>query len=111
MAIPSTAVVLAESMDPSDVLDFAINCSPILDSGDSITSYTIVAAAEAALLGLQVNSSLIADAVVYFWLSISPGKSMDAAFTLGASLPLELTLTTQGGRKLQRTVVVKVIQR
>lgn len=112
MAIPPTAVVWTESMDPSDVLDFSINAASLLESGESISSYTVIAGPESVLLGLTVGSTNLAGNVIYVWLSVEASKQNDNAFLgAGATLPIEITVNTNRSRKWQRTAVVKVAQK
>lgn len=112
MAIPPTAVVWPESLDPSDILDFSISCANLLESGETISSYTATPGPEAALLGLQIPNSALAANVIAMWLQIDPAKAMDTAFLgTGATLPVEITVNTSSGRRWQRTVVIKVAQK
>jgi hypothetical protein len=118
MAIPTTALVWPESMDPYDVVDYSIDCKAILDEGENVAGYTITPYAEAALLGLSTGTgnyaTSISGSIITVWLQIAANKQEDAAFDgNGASLPLSLSITTSSTppRKKQRTLVVRVQQR
>jgi hypothetical protein len=118
MAIPVNALVWPESMDPSDVVDYSVDCTAILDEGETISTYTVAPYAESVLLGLTMGTSTYATTLVgnilTMWLSIAAAKQEDVAFAgTGATLPISLTLNTSStpSRKKQRTVVVKVQQR
>lgn len=118
MAIPATALVWAESMDPYDVVDYAVDCTAILDEGENIASYTVVPYAESTLLGLTTGTGAYATSlsgkILTIWLSVQAAKQEDPAFLgAGTSLPISLSITTSStpARKKQRTLVVKVQQR
>jgi hypothetical protein len=118
MAIPTTALVWAEPMDPYDVVDYSIDCSALLDASESIASYTIVPSSESVLLGLQTGTGEYANSrtgkVITTWFSIESSKQDSIAFSgPGATLPAEISITTTSTppRKRQRTCVVKVLQR
>ena len=110
--IPPTAVIWPESLDPSDILGFSINCANLLEPGENIASYTVTPGPEAALLGLQVPTTAMSANVIAMWLSIDPAKETDNSFAgVGVGLPIEITINTSMGRRWQRTVVVKVAQK
>lgn len=116
MAIPTTTTVWPESMDPYDIVDYTVDVTNLLESGEGVAGYTLALPAESVLLGLSLGAdeytSTISNNVIRMWLSTT--KPNDAAFDgTGAILPIELTVTTTANppRKKQRTLAVKVIQR
>lgn len=118
MAIPASTFIWPESMDPSDVVDFQIDCTSVLETGESIASFTFTANADATLLGLTVGTGASAPAIsgniVTVWLSVSDTYKDNIAFDgVGVTLPLTLTITTNSTppRKKQRTVAVMVAQK
>lgn len=117
MAIPKTAFVWDDTMDPYDVVDYKVDVSTLLQSGESVDSYTIVAPAESVLAGLTIGTasyaSTISGNMITMWLSIASAKQLDAIFDTGVNLPVELSISTNSSppRKRQITLVVKVAQR
>lgn len=117
MAIPVNALVWPETMDPYDVVDYTVDVSNLLSS-DSVSSFTIVPYTESTLLGLEVGTGSYAPSItgniITVWLQVNVANQANPAFDgAGASLPLELSITTNSSpaRKRQRTLVVKVAQR
>ncbi|RZK45224.1 MAG: hypothetical protein EOO61_00780 [Hymenobacter sp.] len=103
-------------MDPYDVVDYTVDVTNLLETGETVASYTISPTAEAALLGLALGineyGSTISNNVIRIWISTT--KPNDTAFDgTGVTLPIELTVMTnaQPPRKKQRTLGVKVAQR
>ena len=119
MAIPTTATTWADTMDPSDLVDYTVDFANVLDVGESISTYTITPLSESTLLGLTVNttggySNSLVGSKITMWLSIASANQSDAAFSgAGTSLPIEVAIVTNSTppRKRQRTVVVKVAQK
>lgn len=120
MAIPPTAVSFSDALDPQEELDFEIPCSPILETDETIASYTLTLLPEAVALGLEIMSGSGRDQAltsgntgIAFWLQIVDEYEDDAAFEdTGTSLPLELTIVTNSSppRTRQRTFLVRVAQ-
>lgn len=124
MAIPLTAFIWDDPMDPSDVVDFIVDCAdpdlPLLEAGETIASFTLTLPAESVALGLTIGTSTRApakintDTAIKLWLSVDSGYIANAAFSgAGTSLPVEVTIVTSStpSRTRQRTCVVKVAQR
>jgi len=118
MAIPASALVWDEPMDPSDLVDYVVDCAPFLDDGEVIASFTLANYSEANLLGLQIGTGSYAPQIVTgtkirMWFSIDTTYQANAAFDVGVNLPVFLNITTTSipARKRQRTLVVKVVQR
>jgi len=118
MAVPTNALVWPDPMDPSDVVDYVVDTSGMLDSNELVQSFTVVPYAEAALLGLSIGTgirqpSLVDDSRIRIWLSVAPAYLENVAFSgSGATLPIQLTVQTSSvpSRTRQRTLVVKVQQ-
>ena len=118
MAIPASTSVWTESMDPYDIVDYSVDCSNMLETGETIASFSLNILAEASVLGLQIkltdgyNSELIGN-TVRMWLTVLPAEQANPAFDGGAILPIELVINTNSTppRRKQRTLGVKVIQR
>ena len=97
-------------MDASDNVDFEVDCSPVLEEGETITSYTLTIPAESALFGLELGTGIKEDAIneniIQFWLSLNNPSLVTDLITL----PIQITLNTSNQRTRQRTVAVKVDQ-
>lgn len=119
MAIPATALVWPEPMDPSDIVDYAVDLTTLLDTNEGIASYSVILLSEAELLGLVIGTGsrspqLIEGTKLRIWFSILQDYQQNAAFSgQGASLPIQITIdtTSSPARRKQRTLVVKVQQR
>lgn len=117
MTIPTNAYFWAETIDPSDRLDFKVDLAGLLQADEAIDSYTLIAYAESLLFGLNVETapytSTIVDNVLVLWPYIEDAEANNSAFTAGVDLPIELTVVTDSvpARKFQRTLVVRAVQR
>lgn len=106
-----------ESLDPYDVLDYKMDASGLLETGENIKSYTVLPTVEAELKGLRIGrtdyETVLSDNAVTFWVSVDATKQQDNIFTPGVALPIELSFTTDSlpPRKKQRTVLLTVVQR
>lgn len=122
MAIPPTAKVFDQALDPYEVIDYLVRCasgdSPLLEAGESISTYTLSPSPDAAALGLTIGisayqPSIIGGNQIKMWLSVDSAFHANAAFSgEGVSLPIEVTVVSNNTppRTRQRTVVVKVAQ-
>jgi hypothetical protein len=117
MAIPSTAPVAAQPMDPYDLIEYAIDCSNLLASGENISTWTVTALPETTLLGLQIQTTAgyaasLSGKIITIWLNVITAEQGNPAFTTGVVLPFELSFTTSNNpaRKKQRTFGVRVVQ-
>jgi hypothetical protein len=123
MALPPNAFEWDQEMDPSDIVDYTINLSGekgLLESGETITSYTLTLRPEATALGLEIISTgprapaLVGGATgVMLWFQVLEAFWGNAAYSgSGVKLGIELTVETSSNpsRRRQRTVVLKVAQ-
>ena len=118
MAIPSTAFKWSRSMDPTDLVDYEVDLAGILEEGEVIGSYTLSVLSEGVLLGFNIESAngyspqLIDNTRVKMWFSITDSERSNPLFNSGVSIPIELTINTTSSpsRRLQRTLVVTVVQ-
>lgn len=125
MAIPTTAKALSQPLDPADIDYYGLIVTqagtdtdpfPILNAGETITSYTLALPAEAVAAGLIIRAdagremTLVGNALM-FWLSIDPSLASSSIFDgAGVTLPLELTVNTSGLRRKQKTSTITVKQ-
>ena len=122
MAIPSTAKVFTQSLDPHELLDFQIVLSDLLEDGEIVDDmeWTLEVLAEGAALGLTIMEGSARDPVlevggekVTFWLTVDDSYKANAAFDgAGTKLPLRITARTTASpyRLRQRTFQVTVVQ-
>ena len=114
MPIPTTTAFFEYVMDPADEMDFAINCTTLLDVGETISSFTVTLPAESIFLGLTLGTAVKLAAragnIITIWLTISPAEQANILYNGTVSLPIEISLVTSSNRKKQRTVAVKVTQ-
>jgi len=118
MAIPLTAAVWEETMDPCDFVDYGVEYRDLLQDDEEVTRFTVSLLTESTLLGLQLGTGphapKIDDEMVTIWLSVDPAKQEDAVYQgTGVNLPIEFTFFTnsQPERRRQRTAVVRVVQK
>jgi hypothetical protein len=120
MPAPARAVAFDEAVDPKDELDHIIPCSPILEDGEEIASYTLTLLAEAVALGLTIMSGSGRDHAlaesnqsIKLWLTIDSGSQADPAFDDIVNLPIEVTIVTNSSpaRKRQFTALLPVVQK
>jgi hypothetical protein len=120
MPLPPDALILPDSMDPTDRVDFLIVLNAaggLLESGEGVSNYTLTVRSEGVALGLTIStgawSPTTPDAqTIKFWLEVAAGNQSDIAFDAGVTLGLELTINTNSSpsRRRQRTFAVKVKQ-
>lgn len=121
MAIPSSAVAISQTMDPSDQIDILIPCGPLLESGETVASYTLTVLAESAALGFEIMSGggrdhalLTGDTDILAWIEID---DLEEAATEwdgdGTACAIEVEIVTDStpARTRQRTITITVKQR
>lgn len=126
MAIPTSAVKLAQPLDPADVDFFGVDISqgpqgvtpfPILAPGEGVASFTVQPQPEAVAAGLIIKSgggyppAAIVGLTLSLYLAVDPAKQGASGFDAGMLLGIELTITTTATppRVKQRTFTVAVI--
>lgn len=120
MAIPPTAMRFARVLDPTEVLDYGISLTNILEPGEQIASYLLELFPEATALGLTIMSGTGRDHALFngntgirFWLTIDESERENPIFEGGGiPLPMRITADTNSdpGRVRQRTFLVPVAQ-
>jgi hypothetical protein len=83
--------------DPSAVLDYVFDWTEWLATGETITDHTITADT-----GITVDSSAESDGKVTVWLS---------GGTAGINYKVACLITTTAGRKDERTLWIRVVDR
>ncbi|MFC3711277.1 hypothetical protein ACFOMD_01760 [Sphingoaurantiacus capsulatus] len=121
MALPNDPILLAEAMDPSEVLDFVFDFAALLEPGEVIDDFALTMSAEGAALGLSVleapdrGATLIeGDRAVRLWVGVEPGAQNDAAFAgdgLQVGIELRATTNSEPPRTRERTFALTVRQR
>lgn len=120
MAIPPTAVAFGQALDPHEELDWLIACDGILESDETIVSYTLTLLPEAVALGLTLMEGEGRDhrltdneRGIAFWATIADAYKTSPAFDGGGvSLPGEVTLVTNSlpDRTRNRTWLMRTAQ-
>jgi hypothetical protein len=118
MAIPAAASAWSQPMDPSDRVDYRIDLvtAGLLGGGEQVDSYTLTLLPEAVALGLTILEDIdhgpFDDGTsIHLWLEVVEAFRTNTAFNAGVNLPMELTVETTSTppRRLQRTIVVRVV--
>lgn len=121
MPLPTNAFKFTDPMDPYDQVDFLLTldgAGGLLETGETVASYTLALRAEAAALGLTIGTAAYAPTQpiatqIRFWLNVDVSFIANTAFDgAGAILGVEVSVTTNSNpaRKRQRTVAVQVAQ-
>jgi hypothetical protein len=124
MANPPNAISITRPMDPADIEQFFVTLTQgstgaeVLNTGESVASYTLALTAEAIAAGLQIKTGSgyatnLTGLVLSFWLAVNSANQADAAFSgTGLTLGVEWTITTNASpaRVKQKTIVVQVAQ-
>jgi hypothetical protein len=122
MANPQGAATFSYIMDPSDVVDFAVQLSrgsdpaDALQAGEDVASYVLEASETALSAGLIVHSSAprapaYGDLTVGFWLSVEPSLQTAAMFDNGGvvvGVRLTVVTTASPPRTKQMTFLLNV---
>lgn len=123
MAIPPTAITFAGPMDPQEVLDFEFPMGPVLESGETIASSTLVLLPEAVALGLEIIEDSDPDypgpvlvegnTTIRAWFRVDQSFADNPAFQgSGTPLPMLVTLDTTAAppRRRQRTFLIRLAE-
>lgn len=123
MAEPLRALVFGTEreparMDPAEELDWTIDFSADLASGEMIQTIDgVVPTLDAAALGVRVldgskGPALInTSTAVLFWADVEASQRTNAAWDdNGTRVGVEVTVTTNQGRRFQKTGLITVVQ-
>lgn len=123
MPIPTNAFEWKAVMDPTDQVEYLIDLKdpdkPLLEAGETISSYTLTLLAESVAVGLTISTGARAPTLINSNTGIRVWFEVDNAYWSntvysgdGVRLPMELTITTSTtpSRRRQRTLVLKVAQ-
>ena len=101
-------------MDPGDDVPYQVDFAGVIaDASDtSISAHDITLPLSGTVKGLTLGTHTAAGTVVEFWLSIDPGSPYDATWWDGNGqlFPIIISVTTSGGKTLERTVRIRVKQ-
>lgn len=118
--IPSSAPVGSEAIDPSDIADFAIDLSPMLEAGESFAEITFDVMPQASALGFRILNAAphtpenLGDGRLRIWVSVSEeNRNLAAWNNAGTTCGIEFTARTDSTppRTFQRTIGIKVAHR
>lgn len=114
------AISARESIDPSDVLDFVVDLSALLEEGEEFAAISFTVMPEASALGFRVMTEApyapleVDHSHLRLWVTIAEGSRDLAAWNGGGtSCLVEFTATTNSvpARTWQRTIAMRVAQR
>ena len=105
------AVIWEQTMDPQDIVEYKVDCGPILEVGEDIASFSLSLPSESTLFGLELGTSTRAASrdgnIITMWFSFD-----GTPIATPVVLPVELTIVTTStpSRTKQRTLGLKVDQ-
>ena len=118
MTIPASAPVAAEAIDPSDIVDFEIDLSAVLDPDETFDAIAFAVMPESVLLGFTILDAAphqpveVADARLRIWVSVDqPYHDKVEWRGSGTLCGIEFTARTNKSRTWQRTVAIRVIEK
>ena len=130
MPIPSDAATWLDAMDPADLIDYEANMEPLLETAESINTFTVALMPEAVLLGVEIATGLVdggnrdpakvtgtggaVDKRIKIWMNVLPANREDPIFDgVGVDVGVVFTITTNSAppRRRQRTYKLTVRQR
>ena len=114
----SAVQIFATPLDPDETRDFVINCSNLLEAGETIASFSLTLSTEAITAGLVLGTGLSApstaasDTQIVFWLSVTAPPAPEDFASPGTLYNIEVEIITSNAsaRTYQRTVAVRVAQ-
>ncbi len=124
MAIPSSAVRWAESMDPGDIRAFMISFTALLDlaGGEQIdpANWNLTMSPEGVALGVQIGST--GDRVptleeggsaMRLWLSVESGRQSSTVFNSGVDVAIvvQFRTTSTPFSQIERTFVLRIVNK
>ena len=105
MSLPANTPVAEEAVDPSDIADFVIDLSPLLEDGEAFTQIDFAVAAYSVMLGFTILDTAphqpaeIAFAKVRLWLTVDETyRTLIQWDGQGSTCGIEFTATTDAGQ-------------
>jgi len=98
-------------MDPQDIVEYKVECAPILEEDEDIASFSLSLPSESLLFGLELGTGTraasIEGTIITMWFSFD-----GSPIATPVVLPIELTVVTTStpSRTKQRTLGLKVDQ-
>lgn len=118
--IPAAAPVSGETIDPSDIADFVIDLSPMLEEGEQFAAITFTLPPETDALGFRVLTEApyapfeIDDSHLRIWVTVDEAsRNSEAWNSSGTVCAIEFSAITDSvpAREWQRTIAIRVAQR
>lgn len=116
----SAFLTAAFSIEPTDTLNFELDCRQLLESGEWFASISLAILPTAAALGFTIPGTgplglaEIEPGRIQFWPTIAdPEQAASAWSGQGTSCGFEVTAITDSepARRWQRTVLIRVVQK
>ncbi len=103
---------LLEVMDPGDRIDFAIEFSKVLDTGETLSDATWSLSSEAASAGVEIYSQSYEGTQAAVWLQVASGSRSASAWSGdGTKILATCVATSSAGRIRERGLTVTIKQR
>lgn len=121
MALPTNTFKFTDPMDPKDRVDFLLNLSGVggmLETGETVATYTLTMRSEGVALGVSIGVTTYAPSQpttssILFWVEVDSTNWSNVAFDgTGTTVGIEVDITTNStpARRRQRTVAIQVAQ-
>lgn len=111
----NSATAFLQPLDPTDYSDYVAEFGPQLSPGETIVGgFTVSPTTEGAALGLEIASVIppaleVGELNVVFWLEVNSTNWDDVIFDDdGVQIPIEVTVTTNTTRRIQRSFLITV---
>lgn len=115
-----TSFIAAQALDPTDILDYELDLSALLDDDEAMASVTLVVVPAAAALGFELLSDPpyepeeVDNSHIRVWANVDvASRGLSAWSGSGTLCSIEITATTDSTppRVWQRTAKIRVAQR
>ena len=111
MPVSSEAIAFSVGMDPDEEIEFVIPCSPWLEDGETIVSYTVTpsAATTAAGISLQDDNLIESSTSIEIWPVVSLAQQTNARYDTRAYYDFDVQFTTNSSpiaRKRNLTILI-----
>lgn len=111
-AVAVTRPSLLEVMDPSDLLDYALDYRCVLEPAEVISSVDWTLSAAAVSAGVEIHTQSYDDTTATVWLKVASGQQAAVAWNgEGTEIMATCLATTSDGRIRQRAIWVTIKQR
>jgi len=106
-----------QQLDPTDVMDFLLNLTPLLDESEAFLSVDIRVVAQSQLHGFIIMDEapfapvVVGNGRVQIWCTIKPENRNSSQWAKGTLCQVEVTATTTLQRTWQRTAQITAVNK